>query len=99
MLLVHQPSGAYVHKVKGDICIDPHLGMKFLVPSTSIKISALGRSDDIVYGLDVGRTTARAMKTPGLSAVVWSPRCARVCLRMYICMYIHVYAHVPRLGG
>ncbi|CAE7251396.1 unnamed protein product, partial [Symbiodinium pilosum] len=41
-----------ITQVKGDICIDPHLGMKFLVPSTSIKISALGRSDDIVYGLD-----------------------------------------------
>ena len=48
MLLVHQRSGAYVHKVKGEICINPELGMKFLVPSTSIKISTPGRSDDIV---------------------------------------------------
>ena len=40
------------------------LGMKFRVPSTSVKIAAL------VYGLDVGRTTTRAMKAPGLLAFV-----------------------------
>ena len=53
----------FFHKVKGNICINP-LGMKFRVPSTSVKIAAL------VYGLDVGRTTTRAMKAPGLLAFV-----------------------------
>ena len=67
-------------EVKGDVVVNQQLGWKFLVPSTSIKMQSLGRRDDIIYGLDVGRTTDKPMKITGLPASHWIALCPYVCV-------------------
>ena len=56
-------------KVKGNLCIDPVLGKKMVLPFACIKARKQGRCDDLGYGIDVVRTTTRAMKTPGVLRV------------------------------
>ena len=56
-------------KVKGNLCIDPILGKKMVLPFACIKARKQGRCDDLGYGIDVVRTTTRAVKTPGVLRV------------------------------
>ena len=56
---------SFLSKVKGNFCIDPSLGNKVVLPDTSVKIRKQGRCDELQYGIDVVRTTDRAMKSPG----------------------------------
>ena len=63
---------SFASKVKGNVCIDPALGDKMVLPYTSIKVRKQGRCDDLQYGIDVVRTSDRAMtamKTPGALSV------------------------------
>ena len=52
-------------EVKGNLCIDPLLGNKMVLPFASIKARKQGKCNDLGYGIDVVRTTTRPMKTPG----------------------------------
>ena len=52
-------------EVKGNLCIDPLLGKKMVLPFQSIKARKQGKCNDLGYGIDVVRTTTRPMKTPG----------------------------------
>ena len=52
-------------KVKGNVNINPALGMTMVVPYQSVKVRSPGHQHDIAYGLDAIRTTTRQMKLPG----------------------------------
>ena len=52
-------------EVKGNLVVNPVLGMKVMVPHQCVKIRSLGRPDDVEHGLVVARTSTRQMKKPG----------------------------------
>ena len=64
-LFVNRLIGMHLLEVKGNVVINPVLGMELMVPHQCVKIRSVGRAANVHHCLVAVRTSTRQMKMPG----------------------------------